>query len=91
MISRLISYLQIRWTIGLFTIALTIVLLFSTPTIAAPDLATQELQEQRYQAAATKLEKILKQSQNDPLYQIQLLSNLGIAYKNLGSPKKERM
>ena len=59
-------------------------MLFSIPTIAAPDLATQELQEQRYQAAAIKLEKILKQSQNDPLYQIQLLSNLGIAYKNLG-------
>ena len=84
MISHLISYLQIRWTIGLFTIALSIVLLLSTPTIAAPDLATQELQEQRYQAAATKLETILKQSPNDPLYQIQLLSNLGIAYKNLG-------
>ncbi len=84
MISHLISYLQIRWTIGLFTIALSIVLLLSTPTIAAPDLATEELQGQRYQAAATKLEKILKQSQNDPLYQIQLLSNLGIAYKNLG-------
>jgi CHAT domain-containing protein len=84
MISHLISHLQIRWTIGLFTIALAVVLLFSIPTIAAPDLATQELQDQRYQAAATKLEKILKQPQSDPLYQIQLLSNLGIAYKNLG-------
>lgn len=84
MISHLISHLKIRWTIGLFTIALSMVLLFSIPTIAAPDLATQELQDQRYQAAATKLEKILKQPQSDSLYQIQLLSNLGIAYKNLG-------
>ena len=84
MIYRLISRLQIRWAIVLFTIALVFVLLLSDSTIATPDLAAQELKDQRYQSAAVKLETLLTQTQPNSIYQIQLLSNLGIAYKNLG-------
>ena len=84
MMHRLISRLQICWAIVLFAIALAFVLLLSTPTIAAQDLAAQELQDQRYQSAAVKLETLLTQTQPNSIYQIQLLSNLGIAYKNLG-------
>ncbi len=86
---------------GLFTLAFTFVLLFATLTLATPpgteiaasplELATQAekaIQEERYQTAATALEQLLLIPENKPDYNTKLLSNLGIAYRNLGQYSK---
>ncbi len=80
---------------GLGGLLFFLILIFSNLAQAIPDpkleLATQaetNLQAERYQTAATVLEKLLLLPDNTPDYNTKLLSNLGIAYRHLGQYSK---
>lgn len=90
-ICRFAQGLKINHFSILFSLVLAFLLAFTHLTIAAPTSpfpiahqAEQALREERYKSAATFLEQLLLEPNPDRRYTAQILSNLGIAYRNLG-------